>query len=121
MNDQEAFEYIKGYFNDLFSQRDLAALDRYLDKEYLDDDIGDPTVDQIENSKQFLRELFRNKPTIGVDVIRAVSHDGVIAAFLVWHVHENGVKRVIMKGVANFQMRGQRVLKRQTFLYYNEG
>jgi predicted SnoaL-like aldol condensation-catalyzing enzyme len=121
MNDQDAFEYIKGYFHDLFTRRDLTALDRYLDREYCDDDIGDPTVDQIANSKEYLGRLFLEKPTIGVDVIRAVSHGDVIAAFLEWHVREDDVRKVIMKGLANFQLRGNRILKRQTFIYYNEG
>ena len=118
MNDQEALEFIKGYFDDLFVKRDMTALDRYLDKDYFDHDIGDPSIDHIQNSKQYLQKLFEREPSIGVNVVRAMIHEEVITAFLEWFVVEDGKKRVTMKGVASFLLRGEKILKRHTFIYW---
>lgn len=86
MNNQESLEFIQTYFEELFSKRNVDALDIYLDKEYFDDDIDDPSVDHIKNSKEYLLNLFREKPTIRVDVKEAVTRDDVISAFLEWFV-----------------------------------
>ncbi len=120
MNNQESLEFIQKYFNELFGKRNLAALDVYLDKDYFDDDISDPEVDHINNSKVYLKELFRENPTIGVDVNGAIAHDNVISAFIEWYVHENNSKRTIRKGVAIFVINNQKILKRHTFIYFNE-
>jgi hypothetical protein len=50
MNNQESLEFVRTYFDELFGKWNLAALDLYLDKEYFDDDIGDPNVDHIHFS-----------------------------------------------------------------------
>ena len=120
MNNKESLEFIQKYFNELFGKRNLAALDVYLDKDYFDDDISDPEVDHINNSKAYLKELFRENPTIGVDVNGALTHDNVISAFIEWYVHENNRKRIIRKGVAIFVVNNQKILKRHTFIYFNE-
>ena len=120
MNNQEGLEFIQKYFNELFGKRNLAALDVYLDKDYFDDDISDPEVDHVNNSKEYLKELFRENPTIGVDVNGAITHDNVISAFIEWYVHENNRKRIITKGVAIFVVNNQKILKRHTFIYFNE-
>lgn len=120
MNDQEALEFIKGYFDDLFVKRDVTALDRYLDKNYFDHDIGDPSIDHIQNSKQYLQKLFEREPSIGVNVIRVMTHDEVITAFLEWTMVKDRVRRATMKGVASFLIRNGRILKRHTFIYWRE-
>jgi hypothetical protein len=117
MNNQESLEFIRKYFDELFGKRNIDALDVYLDQDYSDDDIGDPNVDHLKNSKEYLRKLFREKPTIGVDVKDAVTQDGVISAFLEWFVRENNVKRTIRKGVAIFVIKNQKIRKRHTYIY----
>jgi hypothetical protein len=120
MNDHEAFEYIYNYFDQLFGRHNISALDFFLDQDYFDEDIGDPAVDHIKNSKEYLARLFREQPTIGVDVKSAVARDDVISAFLEWHVTENSQKRVIRKGVANFVVKNGKIIRRHTFVYYEE-
>lgn len=120
MNDQEGFEYIRKYFDDLFGKRNVNALDVYLDPDYFDDDIGDPGVDHIQNSKEYLTNMFAQNPAVGVDVKAAIVRDGVISAYLDWHVTEKGVKRVIRKGVANFALKQGKIVKRHTFVYFEE-
>ena len=117
MKDRESLEFIRGYFDELFGKRNVDALDVYLDPEYFDDDIGDPDIDHIQSSKEFLENLFRENPTIGVDVINVMARADVIAAFLEWFVVENDVKRILRKGVAIFVLRDQKILKRHTFIY----
>jgi len=120
MNNQQGFEFVRGYFNELFGKRNPDALDAYLDDNYTDDDIGAGATDHIKNSKVFLAEWFKTQPTIGVDVKDAMAQDNVISAFLEWFVVENGAKRVIMKGVAIFVLNGRKILKRHTYLVYQE-
>lgn len=85
MNNQEGLEFIRKYFDELFGKRNLDALDFYLDRNYFDDDIretdddiGETDVDHIKNSKAFLKEWFRTRPSIGVDVKDAMAQDDVI-------------------------------------------
>lgn len=120
MNNQESLEFIREYFDELFGKRNIDALDVYLDKDYFDDDIGDPKVDHIENSKAFLTKLFREKPTMGVDVKDAITRDGVISAFLEWFVCENNTKRIIRKGIAIFVLNNGKIRIRHTYIYYEE-
>ncbi|MEN6409246.1 MAG: nuclear transport factor 2 family protein [Anaerolineaceae bacterium] len=120
MNDAESLEFIRRYFDVVFGKHDPDVLDEYLAEDYFDDDIGDPHEDHIQNSKEYLKEMFRQSPTLGVDVHKAVTQDDVISAYLDWYVRENDEKRVIMKGVAIFVMRGQKIVKRHTFLYFHE-
>lgn len=119
MNNQEALTYIQTYFDELFVKRNLDAIDLYLDKDYFDDDIGDPGIDHVQSSKEFLAALFKNEPTIGVDVKDAVVHDNVIAAFVEWFVHEQNEKRIIRKGLAIFALNDQKILKRHTYIYFS--
>lgn len=120
MNDQESLEFIRAYFDELFGKRNVNTLEVYLDKDYFDDDIGDPNVDHIENSREYLLELFKRQPTIGVDVKDAITQDGVISAFLEWFVLENNVKRTIRRGVAIFEVKDCKIYKRHTYVYYEE-
>ena len=120
MNNQEALAYIRAYFDELFVKRNMAALDEYLDQDYFDDDIGDPNVDHIENGKAFLTQLFKDKPTIGVDVKSALAEENVISAFLDWFILDEGVKKIIIKGVAIFVLKNQKIMKRHTFIYFKE-
>jgi len=120
MENKKGLEFIRKYFDELFGKHNINALDLYLDELYFDDDIGDPTIDHLSNSKEFLKTLFNENPTIGVEVMDAMTHDDVISAFLHWYVIENGVKRVIRKGVALFVVKDQKILKRHTFVYFEE-
>lgn len=120
MNNQESLEFIRKHFDELFGKRNIDALCVHLDKEYFADDIGDSKVDHIENSKAYLQELFREKPTIGIDVKNAITQDDVISAFIEWFVFENSVKRTIRKGIAIFAVNNLRIRKRHTHIYYEE-
>ena len=120
MNNQESLAFIRKYFDELFGKRNVNALDVFLDKDYFDDDIGDPEVDHIKNGKEYLKELFREQPTIGVEVKDAVTQDGVISAFVEWFVCENNVRKTIRKGVAIFVVNDQKILKRHTYVYFEE-
>jgi hypothetical protein len=117
MNNQAGLEFIRKYFDELFGKRNIGALDLYLDENYFDDDIGDAEVDHLENSKEFLAEWFRVQPTIGVEVIDAITQDNVISAFLNWFVIESNTKRIIQKGVVIFVVNNQKILKRHTYIY----
>ncbi len=117
MNNQQALEYIRKYFDELFANRNVNILDEYLDPDYFDDDIADPAVDHIQCSKEFLNDLFRKQLTIGVNVQDAMTRDDVISAYLEWYVEEDNNKRTIRKGVAIFCLKNQRILKRHTFIY----
>lgn len=118
MNNQEGLEFVRTYFDELFGKRNLDALDVYLDKDYFDDDISEPSIDHIKNSKEYLAELFKERPTIGVDVKDAIVHDNVISAFIEWFVRENNVKKTIRKGIAIFVVNHQKIQKRHTYIYY---
>jgi len=120
VNDQESLEFIRRYFDELFGKRNVDALDVYLDKDYFDDDVSDPNVDHIKNGKEYLLVLFRERPTIGVDVKDAITRDNVISAFVEWFVIENNVKRIIRKGIAIFVVNNEKILKRHTYVYYEE-
>jgi hypothetical protein len=120
MNNQESLEFIRTYFDELFGKRNVDILDVYLDKDYFDDDIGDPNVDHIESSKEFLLNLFNEKPTINVDVTHVMAHDNVISAFLEWFITENNVRRSVIKGLAIFALRDQKIFRRHTFIYFRE-
>lgn len=117
MNNQEGLEFIRGYFDELFGKRNVKALVDYLDKTYFDDDIGDPSVDHIQNSKDFLQELFLREPTIGVEVIDAICHDDVLTAYLEWYRMDSGSRQSIRKGVAIFIVKDKKIVKRHTFIY----
>lgn len=120
MNNAEGLEFIRHYFDEIFTRRNVNALDDFFDKEYFDDDIGDPNVDHIQNAKEYLTELFTSRPTIGVEVKDAATCDDVISAFLEWFVRENDQKRVIRRGVAIFVLKGHKIKKRHTFIYFEE-
>jgi hypothetical protein len=120
MNNQDALEFIRTYFDELFRKRIIAALDQYLDEMYYDDDIGDSSVNHIENSKAFLAEWFKAEPTLGVDVKEAIAQDNVITAFLEWYVIQHNAKRVIQKGVAIFVVKDRKIIKRHTYIYFKE-
>jgi hypothetical protein len=120
MNDQEGFTFIREYFDELFGKRNVDALSSYLDENYFDDDIGEFEVDHVKCSKEFLAALFRRQPTIGVDVKAANVQDNVISAFLHWFVMEEEVKRIIRKGVAMFVVENRKIVRRHTYIYYDE-
>lgn len=120
MNSQESLDFIRKYFNELFVKRNLEALNFYMAPNYFDDDIGDPNTNHIQNSKEYLAELFKANPTIGIDVVDAVAHDDVISAYLEWFTCENNVKRTIRKGVAIFVVKDRKILKRHTYIYFGE-
>ena len=120
MNNKEALEFVRNYFDELFGKRNIDILDVYLDSDYFDDDIGEPNVDHIQNSKEYLTALFQERPSIGVDIKDAIAQDNVISAFLEWFVREDEKKKIIRKGVAIFVLKDQKILKRHTYVYYEE-
>ncbi len=120
MNDQESHDFVCKYFDELFGNHDIDALDIYLDKSYFDDDIGDPRVDHIKNSKEYLSKVFRETPTIGVDVNDTIARDNVISSFVEWFVIEDNKRRIIRKGMVIFVVDDQKIKKRHTFIYYEE-
>jgi hypothetical protein len=120
MNNTESHEFIQKYFNELFGNHNIDALDIYLDKLYFDDDIADNQIDHIKNSKEYLEKLFREKPTIGVNVIDSITHDDVVSSFVEWYIIENNVKRVIRKGLAIFVVKNRKIQKRHTYIYFEE-
>jgi hypothetical protein len=68
MNDQDSLALIRAYFDELFGKRNINVLNLYLHQDYFDDDISDPQTDHIQNSKEFLTNLFEEHPTIGIEV-----------------------------------------------------
>jgi hypothetical protein len=117
MNDQEAFVFIKCYFHELFVQRDLSALDRHLHPRHHDDDIGDAEKDHIANSKRYLTALFEKRPTMNVEVHKAMIENNVISADLEWFYTEKGERKTWMRGVACFVLEGKQIIRRHTFIY----
>ena len=95
----EAMKKHSKIFDDLFVKRNPNALDRYLHENYWDDDIGKSGINHIENSKEFLRDLFNRNPTVGVEVKKVIAKDNVITAFLKWYRTKAGNRETWMKGV----------------------
>ena len=120
MNNAEAHRFIQQYFKRLFVDRDLTALDEHLHPNHWDDDIGESSTDHIQNSKEYLTNLFKNTPTIGVEVHSTMIVDNVITSFLEWFRKEGGQKVSLMKGVGIFVMEGNQILKRHNYLYYED-
>ena len=120
MNHQEGLDYIRGYFEQLFGQRNVGALDVYLAPDYFDDDIGGPPANHLENSKHFLLDWFSKEPNIMVAVKDAITQDEVISAFLEWYVTVQGVRKTLMKGVAIFVLRDRQIIKRHTYIYEDQ-
>lgn len=102
----------------MFDRRNLDILDSFLDENYFDEDIGDPKINHIQNSKEFLAEWFKEQPTLGIDVMDAIAQENVISAFLQWHVTEANAKKIVQKGVAIFVVKNQRIARRHTWIYY---
>lgn len=120
MNNHDGLEFIRGYFNELFTRRNINALDEYLAPDYFDDDIGDPSVDHLQNSKEYIKILFEREPSIDVEVVDAMCHDDVITAFLEWYRVVNGSKASFRKGIAIFELSDRLIKKRHTYIYQNE-
>jgi len=120
MNNEEGLAFIREYFDELFGKRNMDALSTYLDPSYFDDDIGEFEADHVKCSREFLTALFKRQPTIGVDVQNAIVQDNVISAFLHWSVLEEDIKRIIRKGVAIFVVENRKIVRRHTYIYYDE-
>ncbi len=117
MTNAQALEFIRNYFDELFVEHNVDALDVYLHPDYSDDDIGPDDVNHIQNSKEYLRGWFQREPTVRVAVMDAMAQDDVISAFLEWYRTENNVRVTIQKGVAIFVLKGRQIIKRHTFIY----
>ena len=120
MNSTESLAYVKKYFHEIFDKRNINAIDYLFDKDYFDDDIGDPNINHVENSKKFLSDLFANNPNIGVNVVSAIEKDGVISSFIEWYVNKDNKNEIIRKGVVIFVLRNEKILHRHTFIYYEK-
>ncbi len=117
MTNAQALEFIRNYFDELFVEHNVEALDVYLHPDYSDDDIGPDDANHIQNSKEYLRGWFQREPTVRVAVLDAMAQDNVISAFLEWYRTENGVRAMIQKGVAIFVLKDRQIIKRHTFIY----
>jgi hypothetical protein len=120
VNSTESLAYVKSYFHEVFDKRNINAIDYYFDKDYFDDDIGDPSINHIENSKKFLSDLFNKNPNIGVNVVNAIEKDGVISSFVEWYDKKDNDKGIIRKGIVIFVMRNEKILHRHTFIYFEK-
>jgi hypothetical protein len=118
MDSVQTREFICRYFKRLFNDRDVAVLEECLDGQYWDDDIGKTDLDHVQKSKDFVSDLFRRVPTIGVEVRGTAVLDDVITAYLEWFDYEKGMRSTWMRGVGVFEMKGGRILKRHTYIYY---
>ena len=105
-------------FRQITPDRDLSALDEYLHPNHWDDDIGQSSIDHIQNSKEYLTDLFHSIPTIGVEVHHTTITDNVITSYLEWFHEDKGRKITRMKGVGIFVMEGSQILKRHNYMYY---
>jgi hypothetical protein len=117
MDQSQALDFIRNYFHQLFDLHDLKALDEYLHKDYFDDDIGDPSVNHLQNSKDYLADLFKLDPLIKVKVVDGLFHDNVITTYLEWYREEAGRQQSVYKGVAMFVIQDDKIIKRHTFIY----
>jgi predicted SnoaL-like aldol condensation-catalyzing enzyme len=117
MDQTQALAYIRNFFHELFDLHNLKALDDYLHQDYFDDDIGDPLVDHLQNSKEYLTELFKRDPLIKVNVVDVMIHDDVISAFLEWYRVDSDQRQSLCKGVALFVIQDEKMIKRHTFIY----
>ena len=120
MDDNEALEYIREYFDRLFKKRDLSAIDEFMHEKYRDDDIGDTDSDHIKNSKEYLTNWFKNEPSINVDVKKVQIEDNVISAYLEWNRINDGVKETLIKGIGIFELENMKIKKRHSHLYFNK-
>jgi len=116
-----AKKFLKEYFNTLFVKKRLDRLDDYLDKDYFDSDIGPGVKDHVKNSKEYLPALLEKYPGIRVLVKHAVRFSDVICAHLHWTILKDSKRIVWKKGAAVFVLRGGKILKRSTFIYYESG
>lgn len=117
MNDEEAKLFIVDYFEEIFTKRNISSLDSFLHKDYWDDDIGDPNVNHIENSKEYLANLFKENKDIDIDVDRVMSFENTIVAYLTWYENKNKEKMILRRGVVIFEVEKARIKKRHTYLY----
>jgi len=119
MDDDEAFDFVYDYFNEVFNKRNADALDQFLDGDYWDADIGAEKRDHVRGSKEYLTAFFRNNPDVMIEVVKVMSRDNVITAFLEWYEESGRDRRILKKGVGIFVMKGQKIQKRATHLYFN--
>ena len=116
----EADAFITNYFKKLYIEHDIESLGAFLDAAYWDDDIGVEENDHIKNSKEYLKILFEDNPTIGIDIIEVTVHDNVISAYLTWFVKNEEKLEIIRKGIAIFEMNIMKISKRHTYIYYDK-
>lgn len=120
MDQAFADRFVRDYFHALFVERDVDSLDTYLDKNYWDDDIGPNETDHVANAKKYLRTMFKERPGAGVDVMRVLTLDDTITSYLYWYAVDGGVKTIMMKGVAIFEMKENRIARRHTHIYWRK-
>jgi hypothetical protein len=112
-----AKKFLSDYFTDLFVNRDLSTIDKYLDKNHFDYDIGPSVKYHIENSKQYLLELFKRRPTIRVKVLKVKTIDNVACAQLRWYETIEKKEKIWLEGVATFLIIDKKIVKRNTLIY----
>lgn len=117
MTNDQALDFLRRYFDELFVHHNLDALDVYLHPDYFDDDIGPDEADHVQNSKDFLRDWLESEPTVRVAVRAAMTQDKVLTAFLEWQRTEQGIDQTIQKGVAIFVLKDGKIYRRHTYIY----
>ncbi len=117
---KQAEAFVKRYFELLFVDRDIESLDLNLDPNYWDDDIGKQGINHIQNSKEYLQQLFIKNPTIGVEVGNILTQDSTITSYVSWFILNGKERKVIKKGIAIFEMKNWKIAKRHTYVYFEE-
>ncbi len=117
---KQAEAFVKRYFELLFVDHDIESLDLNLDPNYWDDDIGKQGINHIQNSKEYLKQLFIKNPTIGVEVGNILTQDSTITSYVSWFILNGMERKVIRKGIAIFEMKNWKIAKRHTYVYFEE-
>jgi hypothetical protein len=120
MDDNEAFIFVSAYFKELFTNKNVGILDKYLHKDYWDDDIGNSDVNHIENSKVFLKNMFYINPSIDVEVKKVQILEKIITAYIEWFNYDKNEKQILMKGIVIFELKDLQIIKRHTYMYYEK-
>ena len=109
--------FLQNYFDGLFIKKDLSFIDKYMDQEYFDYDIGPSVKDHIKNSKEFLKDIFEKQPNLRVIVKKVKRIGSILCAQLQWVIIENRIKKLYMEGIATFEIKKQKIRKRNTLIY----
>ncbi len=112
-----AKKFLRNFFTELYEEKDLSCLDRYLHPDYFDYDIGAGVKDHLRNSKEYVLRKYEEDPGFRVAVKRVRKLGRAYCARLVWLSSENGSEKTLFEGIATFLIEDGRIRRRGTFLY----